>query len=559
MPVLHCKGLRQGDPLSPLLFIIAIDPLHRLLQAAGNQGLLQPLPGREIKLRVSLYADDAVIFANPIKEEIETLMQIVHSFGEATGLKINLQKSTATPIRCSEINLEQVLQSFGGQQASFPLLYLGLKITIKRIRLVHLQFILDRIRARLAGWKGKLMSIAARRVLVRAVLSSLPTFALTALRVPKKFLKEVDKSRRRFLWAQEEELSGGKCKVNWSKVCSPVEYGGLGVLDLEKFNRALRLRWLWHSWKKPDRPWVGMEVPCDDREKAAFSAMTTITIGDGSRATFWCCAWAGVEPLKLSFPRLFKHSRRKNRTVQAALHANTWIKDLAHGDTNPLLQEFSDMERLIREARAKIRLGQPDEIKWKLTANGQYSASSAYRAQFQGSLKTPFRAVFWSAWAPGRLKIFSWLLHLNRLWCNDRLQRRGWENQYFCQLCFRHLESSVHLFWQCEKTRAVWEKVSTWNGCQAVSSATWNSLHSSIDIVERIINSTATSNRKGIKTIVTLVLWEIWLERNQCTFRGKVAHGMDVLTAARRSIDLWRQAGAKCLELPFAEPPAGIG
>nr|XP_020175063.1 uncharacterized protein LOC109760665 [Aegilops tauschii subsp. strangulata] len=200
-----------------------------------------------------------------------------------------------------------------------------------------------------------------------------------------------------------------------------MEYGGLGILDLEKFSRALRLRWLWHSWKSLDRPWVGMEVPCEESDKAAFSAMTMITIGDGRTTTFWGCVWAGAEPLKASFPCLFKHSRRKNSTVQAALHDNAWIKDLAHGNVNPLLQEFLNLERLIRTARTSMKSGQPDEIRWKFTANGIYSASSAYQAQLLGLIQDPFRKTFWSAWAPGRLKIFAWLLHLDRPWCNDRL------------------------------------------------------------------------------------------------------------------------------------------
>ena len=66
----HMQGLRQGDPLSPLLFIITIDPLHHLLAAASDLGVLAPLPGRGPSLRVSLYTDDAVIFANPSAQEV---------------------------------------------------------------------------------------------------------------------------------------------------------------------------------------------------------------------------------------------------------------------------------------------------------------------------------------------------------------------------------------------------------------------------------------------------------------------------------------------------------
>ena len=64
-----------------------------------------PVPGREVKLRVSLYADNAIIFANLDKEEIDTSMHILQSFGDASGLRINLAKSTATPIHCNNIDL----------------------------------------------------------------------------------------------------------------------------------------------------------------------------------------------------------------------------------------------------------------------------------------------------------------------------------------------------------------------------------------------------------------------------------------------------------------------
>lgn len=122
--------------------------------------------------------------------------------------------------------------------------------------------------------------------MVRSVLSSISIYLLTALKAPKKFTKEFDKSRRSFLWAGNQELRGGKCKVNWLTTCLPVSKGGLGIIDLERFGRALRLRWLWFSWTNPEKPWIGSELPVDDTDKALFAAATRVSVKNGKMASF---------------------------------------------------------------------------------------------------------------------------------------------------------------------------------------------------------------------------------------------------------------------------------
>ena len=74
--------------------------------------------------------------------------------------------------------------------------------------MVHLQPLLDKARAKLAGWQGQLLNIAGRKELVKTVLSSLPTYLLTILKPPKQFIKDLDKMRRRFLWVGSQELHG---------------------------------------------------------------------------------------------------------------------------------------------------------------------------------------------------------------------------------------------------------------------------------------------------------------------------------------------------------------
>jgi hypothetical protein len=96
--IAHGRGLRQGDPLSPLLFVIAIDPITKILEDAMRLGILHKLRGRGTILRTFLYADNAAIFLAPIKSGIENLAAILENFGEVTGLCTNFLKSSIFPI-----------------------------------------------------------------------------------------------------------------------------------------------------------------------------------------------------------------------------------------------------------------------------------------------------------------------------------------------------------------------------------------------------------------------------------------------------------------------------
>jgi hypothetical protein len=182
------------------------------------------------------------------------LMVIMQHFGNANRLRINVNKSTVAPIRCSQVNLDEILQNFDGPHVAFPISYLGLPITLGRLRLVHLQFVFDNAATTLNGWQGKLLNLSGCRELVKSMLSSLPTYLLTTIKAPKRFYKDLDKLRRCFLWAGNQDLHSGKCKVSWTRVCRPLSCGGLGILDLKRFSRALRIRWLWYQWKTSEKP-----------------------------------------------------------------------------------------------------------------------------------------------------------------------------------------------------------------------------------------------------------------------------------------------------------------
>ena len=121
-----------------------------------------------------MYADDAAIFINPIKDDLEAIKTVLQAFGNFSGLHINLQKSSIHPIRCDELDLEHILSSFAGIRGDFPCRYLVLQLHFQKLRKIHVQPLIERIGQRLPGWKGRWLNRAGRLTLVSSVLSSMP-------------------------------------------------------------------------------------------------------------------------------------------------------------------------------------------------------------------------------------------------------------------------------------------------------------------------------------------------------------------------------------------------
>jgi hypothetical protein len=140
-----------------------IETLQHVLQRVIEEGLLSLLRDRMARLRLSMYVDDVAVFVNSVKADVDMVMQIMQMFGDATGLHMNVNKSIVAPIRCSHVNLGEVLQNFASAQVQFPITYLGLSLCLGRLRMVHLQPILDRAAHKLSGWQGKLMNIGGVR------------------------------------------------------------------------------------------------------------------------------------------------------------------------------------------------------------------------------------------------------------------------------------------------------------------------------------------------------------------------------------------------------------
>jgi hypothetical protein len=291
-------------------------------------GLLNPIGADPVKLRTSLYADDTTLFLHPVASDVANLKQILQVFDSATGLCTNIQKSEVLPIQCEGLDIAPLLGQFEARLISLPCRYLGLPLQTSRIRREDKQILIDKVTVKLPCWKGRLLNKAGHLTLVNSVLSSLVIYHMTLFPLSKWAIKRIDKIRRSFLWQGSEDAKSGQCLVNWKRVQRPKSLGGLGVLDLARFGRALRMRWPWGRWTAANKPWCRMPINLSSIETGLFRACTIITVGNGSSTNFWHDLWLrGRSPAELA-PNLLKFAWRKNLTVAKALTGRNWMRGL---------------------------------------------------------------------------------------------------------------------------------------------------------------------------------------------------------------------------------------
>jgi hypothetical protein len=553
------KGLRQGDPLSPFLFLIVAEGLSGLMRKAMDGGLFRGYSvSNNILFHTLQFADDTIIVGEGIRDNLWTIKTVLRSFELVSGLKVNFFKSKLYGINLDDDFLRAASVFLHCGVDSIPFKFLGIPVGANPRRKATWSTILDSMKRRLSSWNGRHLSIGGRLTLINSVLSSLPLYFFSFYKSPKSVILELVRLQRNFLWGGGME--GNKmCWVSWDRICQPKEKGGLGIKNLELFNDSLLCKWKWRCLVDREAPWyhllqfrygslAGNLLRQDGRigiKKASiwwrhiwrlgseedggwFGSNISNKIGDGVDINFWKDKWMGTETMKDLFPDLFS---KTNKPEGSVAHMGRWNGDVWQWkfDWNEELTatEIDNALYLLSLLHSvQLRRNERDSRRWVAHPVGSFTVQSTYMAMMNNNaapaVDQGMSNIFKKLWlnnAPSKVTIFGWRLLLDKLPTREALFKKGIitnNHDRSCIFCLREVEESHHVFFNCNFSRQVWRIIFRW---MKTTPLAFVNIHDHFSHFGKLIKG---GNGKKFRHIIWLATtWSLWKKRNNIIFRGE--------------------------------------
>ncbi|XP_059627713.1 uncharacterized protein LOC132270551 [Cornus florida] len=550
------RDLRQGDPLSPFLFLLCVEGLSFLLkQAECNHSIHGVKIGPSVpSVSHMLFADDFILFCRAEDPEVSNLMGILDLYSALSGQRVNFSKSgvffskNTDPSFC--LSLSRILRI---EPSNWVNKYLGLPSLIHRSKAEAFKFLKERIEAKVRTMKGDMLSRAGRKTMLKSFMAALPTYTLQCYKIPSSVAKAITSKFRVFWWSGKADGNPINWLI-WNSLC-----GGLGFRDLEDFNLALLSKFgcrmemgsdfndqslFFTVFKQKyfrDKSFLESRCPANaswgwrsiSASKNLIKKGISWVVGDGSSICIREDNWL-LDPGKpfISSPSL----NPSFQMVEELIDHNTrsWNSALIHQ-----LFNFRD-SNLILQIPLGLSSGSYCRV-WSPSSDGKFSVRSAYRlarslreldcscipSYSHSQMRLSLWQSIWKIQATRKILCFLWQCYHERIPDLTKLQSRRISVDNTCFKCGLHDESIGHSIFSCPFSRVVWKALPLRVEFCDAENGSWPQIWSSLLSVW-----SQSPLFKDFCSLGASICWNIWKARNALLFKKSGIEVLEVVTKA---------------------------
>ncbi|XP_055960697.1 uncharacterized protein LOC126668753 [Mercurialis annua] len=509
------RGLRQGDPLSPLLFVICAQGLSHMIDQAVNSGFLSGIKLQRNGPVIShlLFADDSIIFSQADMQSVIRIQPLLHKYALASGQVINMDKSDLFFSANVDSQLRRQIASFMQiQHQSQSQKYLRIPTFFGASKSVTFSHIVHKIQHKLNGWTENYLSMGGKEVLIKAIISAIPIYTMMCFRLPVSLCNKINQMVATYWWGQNGDIRKMHW-IAWSTICQSKWNGGLGFKDMACFNQSLLAKQVWRLVQSPNS--LLSQVL-----KARYFPHTDILHASIGRRPSW--GWRSL----IHGLRLLKQGLLWQINSGNSVHCFTqpWIPP-----TYPFLPHARNLVSHPDLSMKVADLKVPSTATWD--PDGQFTVKSGYHTALQKKYPMHLVAVpnfnparwkfLWNLLLPNKIKIFLWRAIHGGLATGAELDRRL-QTSHCCSFC-GEMETLEHLFFECPQVVQVW-----FLSPLSLRASNFPSIHFSqlwLIITDQLHQMDSSNSSVQL---FCFILWQIWKTRNKNVFDNMVVQPSEV-------------------------------